>query len=85
MTLKAYVREGTWLRIFVDDQDPKEYIFRPGSQPEWRAKAGFELLVGNAGGIELEFEGKKIENLGALGQVVRLRLPEEYERGDSQD
>ena len=85
LILKAHIREGTWLRIFVDDQDPKEYVFRPGSQPEWRAKDGFELLVGNAGGIELEFRGEKIENLGALGQVVRLKLPKNYERSNSQD
>lgn len=85
LILKAYIREGTWLRIFVDDQDPKEYVFRPGSQPEWRATEGFELLVGNAGGIELEFKGEKIENLGARGQVIRLKLPKNYERSNSQD
>jgi cytoskeleton protein RodZ len=85
LILKAYVREGTWVRIFVDDQDPREYIFRPGSQPEWRARDGFELLVGNAGGIELEFNGEKIKDLGAPGQVVRLKLPKNYKRSASQD
>jgi len=80
LILKARVKEGTWLRIFVDEQEPKEYILRPGSEPEWRAKEGFELLIGNAGGIDLEFNGEKIEKLGALGQVVRLKLPRNYER-----
>jgi len=80
LILKAHVKEGTWLRIFVDEQEPKEYILRPGSEPEWKAKEGFELLIGNAGGIDLEFNGEKIEKLGALGQVVRLRLPRNYER-----
>jgi cytoskeleton protein RodZ len=74
-TLKAKVRERTWIRILVDKEQPKEYIFRPGSQPEWRAKEGFELVIGNAGGIDLEFNGTQIENLGNPGQVVRLRLP----------
>jgi cytoskeleton protein RodZ len=85
LILSAHVREGTWIRIYVDDQDPKEYILRPGSQPQWRAKKGFELLIGNAGGIGLEFGGKRIESLGGLGQVVRLKLPENYERGNLQD
>jgi len=75
LILKANVGESTWLRISVDDQDPKEYILHPGSYPEWRAKEGFELLVGNAGGIELEFNGEKIMNLGDPGQVIRLKLP----------
>jgi cytoskeleton protein RodZ len=80
LVLKAHVKEGTWLRIFVDDQEPKEYIFRSGSRPEWKADKGFELLIGNAGGIDLEFNGEKMGKLGALGKVVRLKLPESYER-----
>ena len=80
MILKANIRERTWVRIFVDDQPPKEYTFRPDRNPEWRAKEGFELLIGNAGGIDLEFNGEKIENLGDPGQVVRVRLPRNYER-----
>lgn len=74
-TLKAKVRERTWIRILVDNEQAREYIFRPGSSPEWRAKEGFELVIGNAGGIDLEFNGTQIENLGNPGQVVRLRLP----------
>ena len=80
MLLKAKVRERTWVRISVDDQPPKEYIFSRDAQPEWRAKQGFDLLIGNAGGIVLEFDGEKIENLGDPGQVVRIRLPKGYER-----
>jgi cytoskeleton protein RodZ len=75
LVLRAVVKERTWVRIFVDDKDPKEYIFQPGSEPEWTAEKGFELLIGNAGGIELELNGERVEGLGKRGQVVRLRLP----------
>jgi cytoskeleton protein RodZ len=85
LTLKATIREKTWVRVFVDDQDPKEYIFTPGSHPVWRAKTGMELLIGNAGGIGLEFNGEPIENIGNPGQVVRLNLPEGYKRKKLQD
>jgi cytoskeletal protein RodZ len=83
--LKANVREKTWIRIFVDEQGPKEYIFNPGSHPEWKAKEGLELLIGNASGISLEFNEEQIENLGNPGQVVHLSLPEGYKRKKSQD
>ena len=53
----------------MDQQDPKEYMFRPGSSPEWKAKEGFELLIGNACGIGFEFNGRKIDNLGERGQL----------------
>lgn len=85
LILKANVIEGTWIRILIDDQDPKEYLFQPGSQPDWKAKNGFELLIGNAGGISFDLNGKKIENLGKPGQVVRIVLPENYKRRSSQD
>ena len=80
LILKADVRVGTWLRIFVDDQEPREFIFRPGNQLEWRGNQGFDLLIGNAGGIDFEFNGEKIKNLGALGQVIHLTFPEDYKR-----
>ena len=85
LTLKAIVREKTWVRVFVDDENPKEYIFTPGRHPEWKAKEGIELLIGNAGGIGFEFNGEPIENIGNPGQVVRLSLPEGYKRKKLQD
>ena len=85
LILKANVREKTWVRVFVDDQDPKEYVFTPGSHPEWKAREGLELLIGNAGGISFEFNGVQIENIGKPGQVVRLSLPEGYKRKNMQD
>lgn len=83
--LKANISEKTWIRIFVDEQDLKEYILNPGSHPEWRSKEGLELLIGNAGGISLEFNGELVENLGNLTQVGRLSLPEGYKRKKLQD
>lgn len=77
--LKGIVEERTYVKISVDDAEPKEYIFQPGSRPQWKAREGFEITVGNAGGIAFEFNGKRIADLGKMGQVVRVRLPEEYQ------
>jgi cytoskeleton protein RodZ len=76
--LKAVVVERTWIRISIDDGEPKEYLFDPGFRMQWKAQKGFALLVGNAGGIELELNGQKLGKLGNLGQVIRLKLPEGY-------
>ncbi len=80
LTLEASIREKTWVKIFVDDNEPKEYIFRQGRRYKWKAKKGFELLIGNAGGIDLEIDGEKVETPGTVGQVVRLRIPNSYKR-----
>ncbi|MEJ2586757.1 MAG: DUF4115 domain-containing protein [Deltaproteobacteria bacterium] len=85
LTLKAMVKERTWVRIFVDDREPKEYVFQPGSHPQWEANKGFELLIGNAGGIDLEFNGKPLKDLGESGKVIRLFFPEGYKQNRSED
>lgn len=81
LTLRANVSEKTWIRMVIDGERIKEYIFPPGSRAEWRAREGFDILIGNAGGLSLEFEGKEMDNLGRSGEVLRLRLPKGY-RGE---
>ncbi len=83
--LKGDVKGKTWVKIRVDGQDPKEYIFQPGSKPQWKAKEGFDITIGNAAGIELEFDGKTFTGLGNLGQVVRLQLPEGFQGAQSEE
>ena len=85
LVLTGTVRMRTWIKIYIDDQEPKEYIFQPGSRPQWKADEGFDILIGNAAGIEFDLNGKKIENLGVPGQVVRVKLPEDYERTDVEE
>lgn len=75
LVLKALVRERTWIRVIIDGQKPKESTFNPETHLEWRAHEGFELLIGNAGGVELELNGEKLGPPGKRGQVVKLRLP----------
>ena len=78
MTLSAKVKEKTYVKIIVDDDPPKEFIFQPGSNPDWTAERGFEVTVGNASGIEFEFDGETYKNLGRAGRVKTLRFPEDF-------
>lgn len=77
--LTANVKGRTWIAIYVDDEPVKEYLFQPGDTVKWTADKGFDILVGNAGGIEFFLNGNQIGHLGAEGKVVRLKLPEGYE------
>jgi len=74
--LTANVNSRTWIAICIDDKPIKEYLFRPGQTPRWTADKGFNILVGNAGGIEFFLNGKEVGYLGTKGQVVRVKLPE---------
>jgi beta-lactamase regulating signal transducer with metallopeptidase domain len=83
--LTAWITKRTYVKIYIDDQKPKEYIFEPGSKPRWKAKEGFDIIVGNAGGVEFDLNGKIIGNLGEIGEVVRLKLPVGYKGRDIED
>jgi cytoskeleton protein RodZ len=79
LVLKSFVKARTWVKIYVDDQEPREFIFQPGSTPQWKARKGFYVIVGNASGIEFDFNGDKLKDLGKLGEVVGVRFPEDFE------
>jgi hypothetical protein len=77
LSLTGIVKERTWLRITIDGKEEKEYLFQPGSRPQWRGKERFYMLIGNAAGIEFDLNGKRVGNLGNPGQVIRLILPKD--------
>jgi cytoskeleton protein RodZ len=74
--LTASVIARTWISIAVDNEPVKEYLFEPGETFRWTAEQGFDIVVGNAGGIEFSLNGSPIGDLGPEGKVVRLKLPE---------
>jgi cytoskeleton protein RodZ len=77
--LTANVMSRTWIAIYVDDQPVEEYLFQAGDTHTWTAQNGFDILVGNAGGIMFVLNGKEIGALGAEGKVVRLKLPQDVQ------
>jgi len=78
LVLTGIVNMSTYIKIYMDDNPPKEYIFKPGSRPQWVAREGFFLVVGNAAGIEFDFNGKRTTGLGPIGKVIRISFPEDF-------
>lgn len=69
--------EATWIRVQTDDGRVAEELLPPGATREWTSGKRFVLTVGNAGGVELELNGRPLPSLGARGAVIhRLSLPE---------
>jgi hypothetical protein len=77
LSLTGIVKERTWLRITIDGKEEKEYLFQAGSKPQWRGREGFYMIIGNAGGIDFDLNGKRVGDLGKPGQVIRLTLPKD--------
>jgi hypothetical protein len=68
--------EPTWIRVQADEGRAVEELLAPGAQREWIAGKRFVLTIGNAGGIQIELNGRTLPSLGARGAVIhRLSLP----------
>ncbi len=83
--LEIDVHDKTWIRVSVDGEKPNAFLFQPGSRPGWKEGGDFDLLIGNAGGISIIFEGKTYRDIGKSGEVVRLRLPQDLDSLDRGD
>jgi len=76
--LVVRVIDPTWLRVQVDDGQVAEELLQTGAVREWNATKRFTLTVGNAGGVVIDLNGKRLPSLGAKGAVIqRLVLPPE--------
>jgi cytoskeletal protein RodZ len=70
--------EATWIRVQVDEGQVAEELMQAGAVREWTAERKFVLTVGNAGGLEVDLNGRRMPPLGAKGAVIqRLVLPAE--------
>jgi cytoskeletal protein RodZ len=76
--------EPTWIRVQVDEGQVAEELLQAGAVREWTAARRFVLTVGNAGGLELDLNGKRMPALGARGVVIqKLVLPPESQGAGS--
>lgn len=78
--LSLMATEKVWIQITIDDKEKKEITLSAGDTVSYNATTSFKLLIGNAGGVKLNFNGKQIDKLGESGSVIRLRLPDEDRR-----
>ena len=76
-------RELSWLRITEGRNPSYQVLLKPGERIERTAADLFLLDIGNAGGVNLTFQGKPLGSLGKQGQVIHLRLPERQAEKES--
>jgi cytoskeleton protein RodZ len=70
LQLKAV--EETWVRIKIDDQPEYEMTLKPGEVTSHQGLKRIQLLVGNAGGLDIVFKGELLKKTGKSGEVVDI-------------
>lgn len=78
MVLKLKVNQDCWLDITIDGAVSQQYDLKAGDLIEWKGERFFSLDLGNAGGVEAEFNGKVLPSFGEAGKTAHVTLPAEY-------
>jgi cytoskeleton protein RodZ len=64
--------EKTWLHIQSSESPDMDAILQPGENLSLRDGQRIEMRIGNAGGVDLTFNGTALEKLGTSGEVVTV-------------
>ena len=73
--LKVVAREDNWIKIIRDSQKPEEFQLKAGNHLELPAESGYNILIGNAGGMDLFLNGRPVPVFGKSGQIVTMQVP----------
>ena len=71
-SLQLRAVEKTWVRIQINGQPEHEMTLKPGETVSHQGLKRINLVVGNAGGLDIIFQGKPLERFGKSGDVVNL-------------
>lgn len=72
--LKLKCNQDGPLNITIDDNVSQHYDLKSGDIIEWKGENSFALDLGNAGGVEAEFNGKALKPFGAAGAPAHIVL-----------
>lgn len=72
--VEVVAHEPTWLSLASDGKTSFSGTLQPDQTKSINGKESAKMRVGNAGGIEIRFNGKPLGVLGARGQVLTVQF-----------
>lgn len=74
--------DKVWIQVRIDDREIQSAMLHPGDRREWGADKFLHVVVGNAGGIYMKWNGQPLSAPRDPGRVLRFRLPDFATRED---
>jgi cytoskeletal protein RodZ len=71
VVLVVRARAKTWLQVKVDGRVVFQSVLARGAAESWTAAKKIEMMIGNAGAVELELNGRILERIGRPGQTLK--------------
>jgi hypothetical protein len=75
LKLKVVAVETTWLKVIVDGQRARSYSLKPEERLELEGNNSFNLMIGNASGLNIFLNDRPVKIFGGSDQVVSLKIP----------
>jgi len=68
--VSVVVSDTSWVEVVSDGDHVFAKLMNPGETGRWAAKNQLAIIIGNAGGVVVAVNGKRIGVLGAAGEVA---------------
>jgi len=68
--------QEVWVQVRIDGKNKHSALLQPGERREWQVNDKVNVVLGNAGGVRMKWDGRPLRQLGRSGQVVRFHLPD---------
>jgi len=69
--------QKTWVQVTMDDKNAQNAMLEAGEKRRWEAEKTMKIVVGNAGGIRMTWDGRPVEIPAKAGSVLRFSLPDQ--------
>ncbi len=76
LSLKIEATEAAWVQVKADKTPAMQKLMQAGETLTTEAKEKITVDLGNAGGVQITFQGQSLGSPGKRGEVVRLVYPE---------
>ena len=74
ISLNIAASSKSWIRVSKDSNSPFEFTLQANESKKLAADSVFSLLIGNAGGIKIELNGKPLEFQGKMGEIKNILI-----------
>ncbi|MGC8492196.1 MAG: helix-turn-helix domain-containing protein [Syntrophobacteraceae bacterium] len=65
-----------WIQVKIDGQKIRSEMLRPGECKEFVAAKSMDVVIGNAAGVNMQWNGQPLNAPRVSGRVLRFQLPD---------
>ncbi|MFA3782509.1 helix-turn-helix domain-containing protein [Melioribacteraceae bacterium 4301-Me] len=73
LSLFIKTKDSVWIKITADTTT-REYLLPPNNSIKIKALRKYRLVVGNAGGVDIQLNGEQLQSLGKPGEVKTVTI-----------